>query len=307
MNTTLTIDAIVREWKSQLQCKPAVRERYGNMIHRFLDTVDDQRWMSAEDVVRYISTMTDTGHAAYYVNDTISTIRNFFRYLDRMGYHTDVTSSIRNIKVQRWYHKEPLNEQQIVDLLATVSGTTLIQRRDRAILLLMLYCGLRCNEVAELNVGDIALEQGVTVLRLLRKGHKSKDMKIELIPEVYDAVEEYLTMRDISDEQPVISSCFRGYRGRPVRMSPSSISHIVKARLRQAGMDDGRYTAHSLRHTFGTMLLREGMPLATVSALMGHTNTSVTMVYVKQEEQRKLIMDRPIEKARNYIRYINNC
>lgn len=306
MNTTLGIDEIVRQWKGQIQQRKSIQDREAAMIHRFLDTVKCQRSMSAEDIVQYIAYLSKD-HTAYYVNANISVIRSFFRWLERMNYHKDVSVGIRHLKVQRWYHKEPLSEQQVTDLMRVVSGDSPKAKRDRAIIMLMLYCGLRCNEVASLDVGDIDIVDGVYVLRLLRKGHQSKDMRIEMIPELYDAIEECLVTRDAKDDEPIIVSHNRAYRSSAVRMSAVSISMIVKGYLRKAGMDDSRYTAHSLRHTFGTMLLREGLPLSTVSALMGHTNTSVTMVYVKQEEQRRLIIDRPIEKARKYITCLYNC
>ncbi len=63
--------------------------------------------------------------------------------------------------------------------------------------------------------------------------------------------------------------------------SPDQVNHRLKYALRRAGMKEGTFTPHALRHSFVTYLLRADVPLQVVSKLANHSNLDITLRYVR--------------------------
>jgi integrase len=130
--------------------------------------------------------------------------------------------------------------------------------RDYAIFLVMISAGLRTIEVARANVEDF--QPIGDSMRLFIKG-KGKDEKtdVEIAEPVEKAIRTYLKAMGNPSNGPLFRSTARRNTGE--RMTTRSISDIVKARLRNAGLDDEHPTAHSLRHTCSTQSRLNGVSL----------------------------------------------
>lgn len=139
--------------------------------------------------------------------------------------------------------------------------------RDRAILGLMLYHGLRRQEVADLWTTSIYEDQGVYVLVILGKGVKER--KAPLHPDVWAKIKEYLTLTKGSIH--VRRSLFQ--------LSSAGVWVVVKKWVRIAGIKK-KISPHSLRHTCCTRALHlTNGNLNEVAKLMGHQSPRTTMRY----------------------------
>lgn len=261
----------------------------------------DVKNVSAQDVVDYKDRLMADGKTAYSVNGYLTAIRSLYRYMQAKGYWTDVTKGIQNVKVQKYYHKIPLTETQVNTLLSSIDLTGPVGRRDRLMILLMILNGLRGCEVARINIEDFDKEYGRPVLRVQRKGRLTKDAVVPIEEEIIEALEDYLADRTFENSEPLFITYNRGKHGKIIRITPRNIDQIIKARLRKVGIDDARITTHSLRHTFGTLMVRAGVSIDDIQELMGHTTCDTTRIYIKLEKEQRLLQCSPIGKMKNLL------
>ena len=148
--------------------------------------------------------------------------------------------------------------------------------RDVALVELLANTGLRAGEAAQLVVEDIELSARkgkVTV----RSGKGAKYRQVPLNADSRRALEEYLAVRP----QTGTSAFFVGQRGNG--LTSSAIWRVVKQYGRHAGLE---ISPHTLRHTFGTRLVRrKGVDLVTVAAMMGHESLDTTAIYTRPSEE----------------------
>ncbi len=173
---------------------------------------------------------------------------------------------------------EPLNGRELGRLLAAVEGDTWQAKRDVAILNLMARTGLRVSEVVALRLDDVTLNA--------RKGHvvvrASKGLKERTVPLPKAARE---ALRAYLDARPPWAGevLFVSRTGRP--LTPRDVQRLVEKAARRAGLAR-RVTPHTLRHTYATRALRQGVDLATLARLLGHESLTTTARYLHPDEAR---------------------
>lgn len=145
--------------------------------------------------------------------------------------------------------------------------------RDMAIVTLMIFCGLRSCEVLSLDINDIDLIDDQ--IRVRGKGGKERVLPFSA------SVRQALT-RYFDYERPEVnhSRCFvvlKGPRsGKP--MTAAGLRTLFRHRRKILHMEAAN--PHKFRHTFCTNMIRQGVSLAVVQRLMGHSDIEVTMGYV---------------------------
>lgn len=146
--------------------------------------------------------------------------------------------------------------------------------RDKAVILLLARLGLRASEVANLMLGQIDWANG----RLSVSGKSRREERLPLTQEVGDAIIAYIEHARprvptprlfITDIAPV----------RP--LSRVAVKCIVRRALDRAGIDSAHRGAHVLRHSAATAMLRHGVSLAGIGAVLRHRSPSVTALYAK--------------------------
>lgn len=164
--------------------------------------------------------------------------------------------------------------------------------RDRAIALTPLYAGARIAEVTALDTDDVQLSARKGQLRLIGKGEKTRIVPIHA--KLREAMTAWLAERPSwpGAETPAL---FLGRRG--TRLTVDALGDVIEAITRAAGLDD-HVTSHRLRHTFGTSLVRDGVDLVTVAALMGHARLETTRAYTQpsQADLERAIESLPIDE-----------
>lgn len=206
----------------------------------------------------------------------LSTLRSFFRWAAREGHVT--ANPAKGLPSPRVPQALPraLTLADTEKLLGA-DPEPRFPERDRALFELLYAAGLRVAEAAGLDVEDVDLSS--RLLRVLGKGRKER-----IVPfgeEAEDALRDYLPARG---ERRVLSTA-GGSDGEPLfvnarggRLTPRSMSRLLKVRLRAAGLP-GDISPHALRHTFATHLLQEGADLRAIQELLGHSSLSTTQKY----------------------------
>lgn len=166
-----------------------------------------------------------------------------------------------------------LDASEIARLVgAEFIGTT--GRRDHAIIAYMLLTGCRLAETAALNVGDIDLGARVAILRKTKGGDPDRVMISPTLAEVLAAH----IGRDVNAFTPLFSASGR-------RLSTRQVQRIVTRRIAEAGIDKP-ITAHSLRHSFATLLYNQTGDIRLVQQALRHTHVTTSEIYAQVDPVR---------------------
>jgi len=151
--------------------------------------------------------------------------------------------------------------------------------------------GLRRGELLNLQWGDVDLESGRLVVRN-RDGFTAKNGRERTVPLRGDALE---TLRAMKEERPSLDNdpVFVDASGDVPK--PDRVSKRFKFYVRKAGLSDrDNLSFHSCRHTTGSWLSMQGVPLRVISEILGHSNTQVTEMYSHLSPD---VMDRAMDET----------
>jgi site-specific recombinase XerD len=173
-----------------------------------------------------------------------------------------------------------LRADEVARLLDRIPARTPLETRDRALFELAYSCGLRCEEIVNLDLDSVDFD--AEELRVLGKGSKTR-----LVPvgePAQAALERYLAaarpaLRRVRREPAL----FVSKTGR--RLSASDVRRRLRLWLRAASLAGG-ISPHVLRHSFATHLLEGGADLRTIQELLGHASLSTTQLYTRVESGR---------------------
>ena len=165
--------------------------------------------------------------------------------------------------------------------------------RDRALAGVLFYAGVRISEGVRLDVEDVQLSARKGTLRLLGKGNKVREVPIH--PQLRRDLTLWLDERPNWPGANVTPALFLNQRGD--RLSVRGASDVVAA-LAEAAAQEDETTAHSLRHTFATTLIRGGADLVLVAKLLGHARLDTTRTYTSPtaEDRAKVLELLPVDR-----------
>ena len=297
MRTTKTLTEIVDEWIDLLDALPATKSdhrRKVNLWLRWLATQGlDPRTPGRADLLRYKQELQRQGKSVFTVNGYITVIKVFYKHCASMRYCDDIAAGIKTSFRTKEHYKHPLTRQQCNDLLTSIDRRSIVGARDYLMIQLMLTNGLRTCEVARINIGDFDMLDGRNVLHIQRKGRIDKHDIVAVPDEVMESLEEYVSRRtdDFNLGSPLFINLMKGREH--TRILKATISGIVKSRLRAIGIDDPKVTAHSLRHTCGSLMVEEGVPIETIQDMLGHNDPATTKIYIDMARQKRLLEHSP--------------
>ena len=203
------------------------------------------------------------------INCYLAIIRVFYAYL-RFEEEIKLTNPVKTGKRLRVPQPLPraLREDQI-DRFFDVIKT----KRDWSMFRLMLRCGLRVEEVANLTLGAIDLKQRRLIVL---NGKGGKDRVVYLSEDAADALDAYLRLRRYSRMKKVFLVDKGDYKGQPI-----SVRGIQKRIEYYAKKSEITVCCHRLRHTMATQLLNAEAEVETIQDLLGHNWITTTQRYCK--------------------------
>ena len=197
----------------------------------------------------------------------LQTIRLFFAYLiDDEGLPIPNPITKVSIRLPKPLPRH-LQDDQVRKFLAVITDP-----RDRAMVMLMLRCGLRVEEVSHLTLDAVELSRN----RLfVANGNGGKDRVVYVSNDAKSALEAYMKVRS-SKARPI----FLVQKG-PLTGTPLSVRGIQKRIEYYARESKIKVSCHSLRHTMATQLLNADADLSTIQDLLGHTHITTTQRYCR--------------------------
>jgi site-specific recombinase XerD len=150
--------------------------------------------------------------------------------------------------------------------------------RDGAMFKLMLRCGLRVEEVANLTLAALDLRRGQA---FVYEGKGAKDRVVYLSKDAYQALVEYLKVRPYSRAKKVFLVDKGRFEGKPILVR--GIQHRMQHYAQKAGL---KVCCHQLRHTMATQLLNADADIVTIQDLLGHTRVKTTQRYSRVSNRK---------------------
>jgi integrase/recombinase XerD len=254
-----------------------------------------------ETILSYKFWLDTKGLSAYTKAMYIVVIRRFFLWAEDSGLYNNVARGVKGIKrYVKSHQKESLSIDALKKLLASIDCSTLHGKRDFALINILVRTGLRLKEIASATLEDMYEQRGEMLLWIHGKGRASKDEFVLLTPQTLISLHDYLQERVIkSEKDPLFISLSDRNYGK--KLTIFSLSRIIKRRLRAAGLDSKRITAHSLRHTFGVLSMQAGASLYEVQLAMRHTAPTTTQLYLGDIERLKRLEASPERKMSNLL------
>lgn len=219
------------------------------------------------------SMFTDYGIEPASRSRKLSAIKSFYKYLTvrTKQLQENPVADLEYPKLRKSLPKY-LTMSQASALLQAVSGQN--AKRDYAILMLFLNCGIRRSELVGLNLSDVYEDR----IRVVGKGNKERFVYFGNA--CRKAIDSYLAERNkvvLTDNRALFGS----RNGN--RISVTAVHRLVDKALLKAGLDTTQFSAHKLRHTAATMMLSGGVDVKTVQEVLGHENLNTTQIYTHIE------------------------
>lgn len=203
----------------------------------------------------------------------LSAIKSFYKYLTIRTKMLDV-NPVQDMEFPKIRKSLPkyLTLEQSQALLQSVSGQN--AKRDYAILMIFLNCGIRRAELVGLNISDVYEDR----LRIIGKGNKERIVYIGSMCK--KAIDDYMAVRNkLESNDPRALFISRDKN----RISVSAVHRLVKKHMLAAGLDVSQFSAHKLRHTAATLMLSGGVDVKTVQEVLGHEHLNTTEIYTHIE------------------------
>ena len=259
-------------------CEYTMKQRDWSMDELVVNT-------NKRDILMYIQELEGRGLSPHSINFYISAVSTFFKYLTEFHYRdkTNPCDTVQRVSTQGVEQKqEYLTEDEYTNLLQAIKVRTAKARkfeftsaRDTLLVTLNLTVGLRCSEALNLTVEQFNSD----VISIIGKGGKLRKFKVT--DEIRTRFNEYMEVRDQAFNDGEDSELlFVSVTGKELHVK--DINKNLKKYCERCGIDKD-ITSHCLRRSCATHYLQEGIPIAQVSRLLGHSNPQTTMRYYKAD------------------------
>jgi integrase/recombinase XerD len=248
---------------------------YEGIIVGLLDALgDDVRNYSAETLRNFVAARARP-HGISRANSIVGAVRSFVRYLGITGqcspgmeHAIPIFASWQLSSVPRF-----LSGEEVERVISSCNGYV-FELRDRAVILLLARLGLRSSEVAHLRFTDIDWRSGT--ITISGKGRRRESLPLP--QEVGRAILLYVRQgRPVLRVPEVFATVLAPFHA----VTRAVVTHIVRGALRRAGIKAPINGAHVLRHSAATSMLRQGVSLAGVGAVLRHRAPTTTAHYAK--------------------------
>jgi site-specific recombinase XerD len=290
-------DAISASWRAALKAfESDLRRRAvaAKTLRAYAsDSVQLARWASrhaiepstidAKALRRFAANLSEQGGAPATIARKLAALRGLLRVQVELGHREENPAELLGSpkRAQRLPHV--LKPAELAILLDRIPGDGPLELRDRAMFELAYACGLRAEELVDLDVHSIDFDS--ESVRVEGKGGRTRF--VPLGEHAQAAIERYLSRARATltvDDSPAL---FLSKSGK--RLNTSDVRRRLALWARQAAAHAPALAdahPHALRHSFATHLLEGGADLRSIQELLGHATISTTQVYTRVEAAR---------------------
>jgi len=267
-------------------------------LYYFLTDLELQSMQEIDEelIIDFLSSATAGLSDATKKNYRIAMI-NFFGYIDKNN-EDDGKSKIFDIELKNWRglrgksgEKLPvyLTQEELKRFLEAIENFPFSERvayRDKALIKLILYTGIRVGEALSIQLKDIYEEDGLYIIKVKGKGNKSRIVMLKS-SHIKDDIKEWLKRRKCQG-----GLLFCNHKGTP--LTQAYVSRVVSNILKFAGLKKEKSGAHMLRHSFATLLYQKSKDLVLVQEALGHASLNTSRIYTHFDKEK-------LQKAANIM------
>ena len=214
--------------------------------------------LSKEELLNYLEYLVQKGYSKSAQNQHINAIKFYYeKYLEKEKQYYFIDRPIKDKKLPVVMSKEEV--QQLLNQVYNL--------KHKTILILIYSCGLRISELINLKIKDIDSKR---MLIQIRNSKGNKDRQVQLTNQILVLIKKYYKSYFPKE------FLFNGMHGG--KYSSASIQKIIKRMALRAGIRKN-ITPHTLRHSFATHLLEDGIDTRYIQTILGHSNIQTTQIY----------------------------
>lgn len=286
-------DEVLTSFLNGLDIMETSRETYRWGLVRFFKWIRSSgrslETLSPADIMSFKNSLMKEKLSPLTIGGYVTAVRMFYSWTETSLLYPNIARSVRPPRGRKGFRKCALSPQESATLLDYLKERSL---RDYAIVNLILRTGLRTIEVSRADIGDVVRKRGKRVLKVWGKGADEKDAYVILGQPVWGPIQEYLGQRKAySKTDPLFVTEGKGHKG--VRMAPRSIQYLCKEALKAIGLDGHEYSAHSLRHTTGVLILKNGGDWKDVQRVLRHASPATSQIYTASIEEEMRLDSNP--------------
>lgn len=263
-----TIDAYMRDLKDY--------ESFLDKYHKLKD-VDN---IQSKHIEGYLKSIKKKGLSAKTISRKLTSIKSFHKFLlMEKEVDEDVTHKIARPKIEKTL-PTVLSIDEVISILEVVDKSTTLGLRNMALLELIYGSGLRVSELLNIKLKDIHMQQSYVIVT----GKGSKERMVPISDMAIIAIRNYLVKARDELIKEKTDYLFINNQGKT--LSRVGFFKVLKKLAREANLDPEKVSPHTLRHSFATHLLENGMDLRSLQNLLGHEDISTTQIYTHISQSR---------------------
>jgi len=243
-----------------------------------------------EDYLHWIEGMRAEGATEGTIAKCVSHVRGLLNYAWRTGRaDRNVLDGFQVLDSTSRREPSVLALEEAARLVKACPKGTARERRDRMIVLVLYGCGLRTKELCALRVQDVEAQRKEL---FIRQGKGDKERIVPIPPAVHAELLAYLLERG-AKQGPLFRT-----EAKRVPASAKEVGDVVRDAAQRAGLE-GHVTPKTLRHTYATHLMDQGVDIGVLSVLMGHRSPRETGVYLHAfaSQRREAVHRLPTRKG----------
>lgn len=271
---------------------PKTVESYTGDIRAFLEWLESKGNIFTGNLKRfhitsYRSYLVQNNYEINTINKKLNSLQSFNQFLMDRGYLTEQVVDLKKDKVKLAAGSEKevevFTDDEVEKLLFFIQGENILSR-DRLIVLLLLYTGVRVSELVNIKLRDVDL---LSMNLTIAWGKGGKRREVPLKGEVIEAIKEYLQGQ--RKDNKFVDSEYLILTNRSAKMDRDAINRLLNRLESKLSI---RMHPHKFRHTFCTNLLKRGVELTTVAKLAGHSSIQTTASFyinTSQKDKREAV------------------
>lgn len=273
----LDFNSLKEQFINYIDVSDKTIETYSGALKQFIKYMQNNNINNPtrDDIIAYREYLKEN-YEINSVNGILIALRQFFKFLEYSNIYKNITENVKGVKVEEYHKWEYLTLDECKKILNCSKNL-----REKTLFILTTTCGLRANEVVNIRLKDFALKGGKHCLYILGKDRDGKQDYVVVPDETFSLIQEYVSKYNIQDYLFISNS----NHNKGGKLSTCTLRRIINAMYERVGLKDEHRVFHSLRHSFATLSLENGVEFREVSKGLRHKNTKTTEIYVHDLEK----------------------
>ena len=280
INNDFRSQELVAEWIKFADVAERTQKNYNGALKQFFKFIAENQIVNPtrDTVIGFRDELLKT-QKSNTVQLKMAAIKLFFKFLELKGIYKNIAVNVKSPKVSTDHKRDALKAEDAKQVINNIDTSSSKGKRDKAIVTLMMICGLRSCEVVRANIGDLVNTCGKLFLHVHGKNRSDKSDMVAIPAAVENLIRDYLSTRDdINDDSPLFTSTSN--RNHRQRLQTQTISRMTKAAFKANGFNSSRLTCHSCRHTAALTMLMNNVSLLKIQMILRHKQISTTQIYL---------------------------